>query len=155
MGLEKILKREPGLLLYGFTPPRLETEADKLAELTRKRVDRLARLPLDGCVVYDVQDESSRNANARPFPFSPTFSSVDYARGWLTGLGLEKVLYVPAASHDRRSLEALVRGLPAGQALVLVGSPSRASAGLSKMCGATPRFRSDSPSFMRRKPLVV
>ena len=30
-----------------------------------------------------------------------------------------------------------------------------ASAALSKMCGATPRFSSASPSFMRRKPLVV
>ena len=30
-----------------------------------------------------------------------------------------------------------------------------ASAALSKMCGATPRFSSASPSFKRRKPLVV
>lgn len=30
-----------------------------------------------------------------------------------------------------------------------------ASAALSKMCGATPRRSSDSPSFMRRNPLVV
>ena len=30
-----------------------------------------------------------------------------------------------------------------------------ASAALSKICGATPRFSSASPSFMRRKPLVV
>ena len=31
----------------------------------------------------------------------------------------------------------------------------RASDALWKMCGATPRFSSDSPSFIRRKPLVV
>ena len=30
-----------------------------------------------------------------------------------------------------------------------------ASDALSKMCGATPRFSSDSPSFIRQKPLVV
>lgn len=131
MGLEKIMNRKPGLLLYGFTPPKLETDPEKLADLSRKRIDRLSRLPLDGCVVYDVQDESSRNAKARPFPFSPTFSSVEYARGWLSGLGLETVLYLPAASHDRLSLEALARSLPAGQAIVMVGSPSRAAAGLS------------------------
>lgn len=131
MGLEKIRNRESGLLLYGFTPPKLDTEPGRLSELARRRVERLERLPLDGCVVYDVQDESSRNANERPFPFSPTFPSVDYARGYLDGLRLGTVLYVPAASHDEASLDALLRGLPAGQALVLVGSPSKASAGLS------------------------
>jgi len=31
----------------------------------------------------------------------------------------------------------------------------RAWTALSKICGATPRFSSDSPSFMRRNPLVV
>ena len=30
-----------------------------------------------------------------------------------------------------------------------------ACASLSKICGATPRFFSESPSFIRRKPLVV
>jgi hypothetical protein len=30
-----------------------------------------------------------------------------------------------------------------------------ASAALSKICGATPRFSNASPSFMRKKPLVV
>ncbi len=31
----------------------------------------------------------------------------------------------------------------------------RACAAFSKMCGETPRLVSDSPSFMRKKPLVV
>lgn len=48
---------------------------------------RSLSLPLDGFVVYDLQDESSRTAAPRPFPFVPTVDSRGYSRrlGELTG----------------------------------------------------------------------
>lgn len=51
---------------------------------TEKLVARMRRLPLDGFVVYDVQDETSRIAAPRPFPIVPT---VD-ARASLSLIGM-------------------------------------------------------------------
>ncbi len=128
MGLEKIRQGQSGLLMYGFTPPRLGTEAHRMAELNLARKRRLSALPLDACVVYDVQDESARIAKARPFPYLPTMSALDYAQGSLAGFELGRVVYLPATSMDRQGLEEKLNRLAGGQAVVLVGSPSARSA---------------------------
>jgi hypothetical protein len=47
--------------------------AEKLGE-------RLRGLPVDGVVVYDIQDETRRTERPRPFPFIATVDPRDYAR---------------------------------------------------------------------------
>lgn len=68
------------VLLYGTTPPRASTPPDRIAAAAKRLVERVAPLPLDGLVVYDVQDESGRTSEPRPFPFLPTIESPVYAR---------------------------------------------------------------------------
>jgi len=73
---------DPGqtVLLYGTTPPRLGTPPEAIAAAADKLAARLAGLPLDGIVVYDIQDETGRTAVARPFPLVRTVDPRDYAK---------------------------------------------------------------------------
>jgi hypothetical protein len=68
------------VMLYGTTPPRASSPADKILGAAARLAERVADLPLDGLVVYDVQDESSRTAEPRPFPFLPTVDSPSYGK---------------------------------------------------------------------------
>ena len=75
----KLLDAAQPVLLYGTTPPRLGTGAQEIEAAAGKLAARLAGLPLDGLVVYDIQDESGRTASPRPFPFSSTVDPREYA----------------------------------------------------------------------------
>ena len=55
------------------TPEQVAAAADKLAA-------RLAGLPLDAVVVYDIQDETGRTEPPRPVPLTATVDPRDYAR---------------------------------------------------------------------------
>jgi hypothetical protein len=68
------------VLLYGTTPPRLGTAPDAVAAAADKLAARLAGLPLDGLVVYDIQDETGRSSQPRPFPFVGTIDPREYAQ---------------------------------------------------------------------------
>ena len=68
------------VFLYGTTPPRLGASPAETETAAQKLVERTTNLRLDGFVVYDVQDESERNAAPRPFPFLPTLDSRVYSR---------------------------------------------------------------------------
>lgn len=68
------------VMLYGTTPPRASSPADKVLGAAARLAERVAALPLDGLVVYDVQDESGRTSEPRPFPFLPTVDSPGYGK---------------------------------------------------------------------------
>ena len=76
----KLLSRNGPVLLYGTTPPRLGTPPERIAEAAHKLAARVRGLPLDGFVVYDLQDESARTHLPRPFPFAPAVDSSGYAK---------------------------------------------------------------------------
>ena len=73
---------DPGqaVFLYGTTPPRLGTAPEAVAAAADKLSARLAALPLDGVVLYDIQDETGRTQLARPFPFVGTIDPREYAK---------------------------------------------------------------------------
>ena len=73
---------DPGqtVLLYGTTPPRLGTAPQSIAAAADKLAARLAGLPLDAVVVYDIQDETGRASTPRPFPFVGTVDPREYAK---------------------------------------------------------------------------
>ena len=68
------------VLLYGTTPPRLGTSPENVALAAEKLATRLANLPLDGVVLYDIQDETGRTELPRPFPFVSTIDPREYAK---------------------------------------------------------------------------
>src|SRR5574341_1104928 len=73
---------DPGqtVLLYGTTPPRLGTPAEQVAAAAERLNERIRGLPLDGLVIYDIQDETGRSSVPRPFPFTGTIDPREYAR---------------------------------------------------------------------------
>jgi hypothetical protein len=83
----KLDSRREIVRLYGTTPPRSGSSPELIAAAAEKLVARVRGLPLDGFVVYDLQDESSRTVVPRPFPFVPTVDSRGYSKrlGELTG----------------------------------------------------------------------
>lgn len=62
-------------------------------------MDRSRANATDGFIVYDIQDESSRNADARPFPFRRTLDPVEFASIFPRESGKSVVVYkVPVES---------------------------------------------------------
>jgi len=76
----KLLEPKETVLLYGTTPPRHATPDDQVAAAAEKLTARISALPLDGIVVYDIQDEAGRAAQPRPFPFVRTVDPRSYSR---------------------------------------------------------------------------
>ena len=65
MFYKKIKNKESGILLYGITPPKATTAAEKVKEMAEKSRSILCSLDIDALVVYDVQDESDRNTDRK------------------------------------------------------------------------------------------
>ena len=67
--------RVPALCPDTATSGDLPGESQQIADVTLKR---LQALDLDGLVLYDIDDESDRNPEERPFPFLPTMDPAEY-----------------------------------------------------------------------------
>jgi hypothetical protein len=67
------------VFLFGSTPPREDTTEEKALESCKKFAARSAVLATDGFIVYDIQDEGSRESSDRPFPFRKTMDPSYYA----------------------------------------------------------------------------
>src|SRR5690349_13061763 len=80
-------------ILFAITPPRQSTPAERLPEIARATIERLDHLDLDGLVLYDIDDESSRNPVERPFPFSPTVDPSEYRAEHLQSWGTPAIVY--------------------------------------------------------------
>jgi hypothetical protein len=71
-------RREP-VFLYGTTPPRSGALPAQVDDAAEKLAARMQPLGLDGLVIYDIQDESGRTSQPRPFPFIGTVDPRRYA----------------------------------------------------------------------------
>ena len=67
------------VFIFGATPPREGTDEAKQLESCEKFVARARVLPVDGYVIYDIQDEAGRTNDERPFPFRRTVEPAQYA----------------------------------------------------------------------------
>jgi hypothetical protein len=135
--LERLMSPAPDLCFYGLAPPKLGTDPARLAAIVEAQSVRLRQLAPDALVVYDLQDESDRQAAARPFPFLPTVPPAAYAYQALRALRIPKIVYRCVARDTRESFSAWLAAAPPDgvsppRLSVLVGSPtSRTPSGLS------------------------
>ena len=117
----KLLDPAQPVLLYGTTPPRAGTAEDGVRLAADKLAARLAPLPIDGVVVYDIQDETGRSAAARPFPFMGTIDPRDYS----LLLGRPTIVYKALGSMDEPAWRAwLDRTAPTHSLISVVGRPT-------------------------------
>src|SRR5258706_6892932 len=79
--------------LYGTTPPRHGTPGAQVDARGEKLGARVATLPADGLVVYDIQDEAGRTSEPRPFPFTGTIDPRAYSRRLAKRLGIPAITY--------------------------------------------------------------
>jgi hypothetical protein len=89
----KLLDPAQQVLLYGTTPPREGTPPGQIDGAADKLAARLAGLPLDGVVVYDIQDETGRTSQPRPFPYIGTVDPRQYASLLRQRLGVPPIAY--------------------------------------------------------------
>ncbi|MCY9659304.1 methylenetetrahydrofolate reductase [Paenibacillus chondroitinus] len=90
---EKIESKEAGILTYGMTPPKITNTSDKVAEIARKQVERINDLDIDALILYDVQEETDRVEQERPFPYLPTMDPATYCDEYLNQLRVPKIIY--------------------------------------------------------------
>ncbi|HEY0655134.1 MAG TPA: methylenetetrahydrofolate reductase [Chryseosolibacter sp.] len=125
MFFNKIRQRQSGLLLYGITPPKALTAPEKVAEIAQKSLAILTTLDIDALVVYDVQDESARTSEERPFPFTNALDPFEYSSQYLDALAIPKIIYRPAGKFTKEELAEWLNGLKRhGYYPVFVGLPS-------------------------------
>lgn len=126
---EKIEDTNQGVYLIGTTPPRIGTDKAQLETIAQKLLGRLHEIEYDGVIVYDIQDESSRTEQARPFPFKQTVDPRDYSRLLRDLSQLDVITYKSVA---QRGVAEFTQWLDETKNkyqlnnLVLVGSPSSA-----------------------------
>lgn len=122
----RIAERGSEFLLFAVTPPRVTVgpeRAQEIADLTQKR---LIPLGLDGLVLYDIDDESDRNSEERPFPFLPTIDPAVFLAEHLKDWGTPVVVYRAVGKYDEGELRAWLEAQDADGALaVFVGASSR------------------------------
>lgn len=123
---DKIRRRASGIVLYGLVPPKHGTADERVAAIARRQVERLRDLPIDGLVLYDLQDEEARIQEARPFPFMETLDPFAYSRDHLAGLPVPKIIYRAVGKYSPSELDAFMDVAAAVDApTVFVGAASR------------------------------
>jgi hypothetical protein len=104
------------------------TPADQLPEIARATVERLEHLDLDGLILYDIDDESSRNPEKRPFPFSPTVDPADYRADHLAQWPTPVIVYRAVGKYRREDLRSWIAVQDPRRTLsVMVGAASSGS----------------------------
>jgi hypothetical protein len=112
-------------LLFALTPPRLDSGPERVQEIADATLARLQSLNLDGLILYDIDDEATRNSAERPFPFSPTVDPAQYLERNLTSWNRPVIVYRAVGKYSASELKSwLADQDPARVMTVLVGAAS-------------------------------
>ena len=116
---------EGGFVLFAVTPPRRSTPAERLPKIANATIERLSHLDLDGLVLYDIDDESSRNPVERPFPFSPTVDPSEYRANHMHQWRTPVIVYRAVGKLQREDLRTWIEEQdPRHTLTVMVGAAS-------------------------------
>lgn len=146
--IDRISRREAGIVLYGLAPPKVATPGDRLATIVAQQVARLRALPIDGVVVYDIQDEADRVATPRPFPFLPTIDPQTYADRELAGLTVPRVVYRSVQRDTHASFVEWLGSAPTPRLAVLVGAPAQRATAALRLDDAYALARAHAPDLV-------
>ena len=121
----RIMDRRGEFLLFALTPPRQAASPTKAQEIADLTLERLRALDLDGLVLYDIDDESDRNPDERPFPFLPTMDPGEYLSRHLRDANIPAVVYRAVGKYDEPDLRSWLRAQDPERVLsVFVGASS-------------------------------
>jgi hypothetical protein len=112
------------VLLLGLTPPRESVSPAEAAQIAAVTVARLRDLELDGLVLYDIDDESDRNPEQRPFPYLPTMDPVAYHAEYLAAWKAPVVVYRCVGKYTEDELSGWLHSVDTDQVLGVFVGPS-------------------------------
>ena len=115
---ERIADRRGEFLIFAVTPPRLTTGPEQTRQIAELTLARLRSVGIDGLVLYDIDDESDRNPNERPFPFLPTMDPAEYLSRDLVGLDVPAIVYRAVSKHAEDGLRLWLRDQDPAQSAV-------------------------------------
>lgn len=116
-----------GIYLIGTCPPKEGTSNEQASEIANKLAARMLSLDVDGLIVYDIQDESSRTAKPRPFPFKHTIDPCVYSNILSQAAQRPTITYKSVSQRDRAAFSQWLddaQNVYGIKDIVLVGSPS-------------------------------
>lgn len=124
--LALLRRADQGLLLYGITPPSLTTTPGRADEVARATLARLDSVALDGLIIYDVDAETDRSPESRPFPFMPMMDPAGFLDRHLSGWTKPVVVFRTVGKYTEAELSRWLSEADADAVLtVLVGAASR------------------------------
>jgi hypothetical protein len=114
------------VLLFAITPPRSSTPPERAREIAAATIERLAPIRPDALIVYDIDDESDRTSDLRPFPFLPTLDPADYVETNFSAWETPVVVYRAVGKYQPDDLRVWLQAQdPATRQTVFVGASSR------------------------------
>lgn len=146
---EKIKNRDSGILVYGITPPKVGQSEDKLHTIAETQMARLKDLPVDGLILYDIQDEAERTQEERPFPFIETLDGLRYSQDYLTDLSIPKIVYRASGKYTQAELQSFLAQDPNDYLTVFVGAAaSHADSGHLSLAQAYDTYQASHSSML-------
>ena len=135
-------------LLFSLTPPRAATAQERVQQIAEATIARLRLLDLDGLILYDIDDEASRNPAERPFPFFPTLDPADYLENHFTSWPTPVIVYRAVGKYSPSELRTwLAAQDPARVLSVLVGAASSKVHGMTSLAQAHALRRAANPEL--------
>lgn len=116
-----------GVYFIGTTPPKSSVGDEQLTQISHKLLERLDGIDIDGLIVYDIQDESSRIDKPRPFPYMETHDPRAWSKRLRDASGAPVITYKSVSSRSPNEFSGWLQeawddfGI---RDIVLVGSPS-------------------------------
>lgn len=124
---QKFADPKRGVYFIGTTPPKSSVSMAQVSDIGDKLLERLDQIEYDGVIVYDIQDESSRIDQARPFPYMSTHDPREYSAILRDKSERPVITYKSVSQRSREDFDGWLdrAWCPHGvRDLVLVGSPS-------------------------------
>jgi len=82
-----------GVYIFGAVPPPCKLEMDKVKQSISNIAKTFQEIRPDAVIVYDIQDEKSRNGKERPFPFFETHNPRLFAKLLAEKIFCEVIVY--------------------------------------------------------------
>ncbi len=122
---DKIRNKENGIILYGITPPKANHTENEIKEIAQRHIERISKLNVDGLVLYDIQDESDRTDEKRPFPFIKTLNPCEYSKNYLQELKTPRIVYRAVGNYNTETFSEWLETTKTSQVhSVFVGAAS-------------------------------
>ncbi|MDO5628604.1 MAG: methylenetetrahydrofolate reductase [Mobilicoccus sp.] len=135
------------MLLFGLTPPRATVTPEQADQIADAALRRLEGIPLDALVLYDLDDESDRTSEERPFPFMTMMDPTVFRSEHLSAWDKPTIIYRSVGKYTTDELTQWLRDRADGQPTVLVGASTSGKDVSTSLTTAQALVRAERPDM--------